>query len=54
MSSCSSATNGATPSVQQLIKKATNPAPQQAADKLPDQDELNTSGSRGTQVNINS
>ena len=61
MSSCSSCSDTAAPSIQQLIQKSTNPTPQQAlkdsqkaADKSPAQDALNTSGSRGTQVNINS
>lgn len=64
MSSCSSASY-TPPTVQQLIQKATSPTPQQAnnqtltnaqnaSDKPPQQDSLNTSGSRGTQVNITS
>ena len=65
MSSCSSCTSSGQQTVQQLLQKATNPTPQQASnttltntrnasDKPPAQDPLNTTGDRGTTVNIKS
>ena len=65
MSSCSSSTSAAQPSIQQLIQKETSPTPQQAnnatltnaidaSGKNQATDALNTSGSRGTTVNIKS
>lgn len=66
MSSCSSSTSASQQqTIQQLLLKATSPTPQQASnqtlknaqnasDKPPETDAPNTSGSRGTQVNITS
>ena len=61
MCSSSSVTSAAAPSIQQLIQKSTKPTQQQAlkdsqksADSSSAQDALNTSGDRGTKVNINS
>jgi len=63
MCSSSSATSAyQQPSIQQLIQKSASPTPQQASsatlknaqnasDTPPQQSTLNTSGSRGTQVN---
>jgi hypothetical protein len=64
MCTSSSATSYTPPTIQQLIQKATSPTPQQASNTTlknaqnssdtpsqSQQDSLNTSGSRGTQVN---